>query len=174
MTRRERKQRWPISILLFAVQDQNEIVYYATDILGLSNAEIDELTVQSTPSRPKKLWQKTTSMPRWLLFVLTNLLILLVIATFIVVFVFKEQKVDYGQSCLTNDQCNSFAGLTCTTGKCLCGATEFWSGRRCESQRTFNRSCTSQSQCDSLAKLLCLNETTGSGIDSICTCSSYR
>lgn len=136
--------------------------------------EIDEFEVEDAPERPKKMWQKTTSMPRWLLVILTNVLIILITATFVVVFIFNELKVTYGKSCLTNDQCNSYVGLKCTAGKCLCGSTEFWSGQKCESQRTFRRSCKSQDQCDTLAQLLCLNVTAGSAIDSICTCSNYR
>lgn len=136
--------------------------------------EIDELDVEQIAERPKSLWQQSTSMPRWLLLILANLFIILVTATFVVIFVFIKTNVGHGQSCLSDDQCNTFAGLTCTAGRCLCGSTEFWAGERCEAQRTFNRSCTSNDQCNALAKLMCLNVTVGSWNDSMCSCSEFR
>ncbi|CAF4620437.1 unnamed protein product [Rotaria sp. Silwood1] len=157
-----------------APRDPNDFQSYAIHNLQLEDAEIQELHVEHTPSKPVSPWKKTFEIPRWLVLIFTNFLIILVIVTFCVVFVYQKSKVGVGESCSSDSNCNSYVDLMCTAGKCSCSSVKFWNGRRCVSQRTFNRSCTSSSQCDSLVKLTCRNITIGSYTDSLCWCASSR
>ncbi|CAF1005154.1 unnamed protein product [Rotaria sordida] len=154
--------------------DPNDFQTYAIDNLQLDDAEIQELVIESAPSKPISPWKKTSEVPRWLVLIFTNFLIMLVIATFCVVFIYQKSQVGLDELCLTDSNCNSRVGLMCTAGKCSCSAAQFWNGRRCVSQRTFNRSCTSSSQCNSLIKLACMNVTISSYTDLLCWCSASQ
>ena len=139
-----------------------------------ATVEPEDLSTKKPPATPKPFLKQPVEIPRWLILLVANSVIILLMATFSVVFAFKLSRVGYNQSCLQDSDCNSNVGLTCTAGTCLCSTVETWNGRQCIPQRTFNRSCKTQDDCDSLSKLVCRNVTTGSTMDSLCVCSDSR
>ena len=147
---------------------------YALDELELDDHIIQEHDIEQPQEKPKTTWKNSVEIPRWLLLLLANALIILLVVTFCIVFVSQEKTVGYGESCLKNSHCKSLLGLKCTAGTCACSTIQFWNGHQCVPQRTFNRSCTSQNQCSSLSKLLCMSVNVSSGTDTLCWCSSYR
>lgn len=136
--------------------------------------ESSDAPIKKTPTTPKPFLKQPVKMPRWLLLLVANGFVLLLMATFSVVFVFKLSKVGNKQSCLQDSDCNSNVGLACTAGTCSCSAVETWNGHQCIPQRTYNRTCKTQDDCDSLSKLICMNVTSGTKTDSLCWCSNFR
>jgi hypothetical protein len=68
----------------------------------------------------------TTEIPRWVLLLVSNALIIFLIIAFCIIFAYKQSIVGIGQPCLIDGDCNAFVGLKCTAGTCSCSAVQYW------------------------------------------------